>query len=125
MEEFQDIVREYVRGQQGVYALYRRDRLYYVGLASNLRGRLAQHVRDRHGRSWDRFSVYLTTDDSHMKELESLLLRVVRPPGNKVIGGFIKSENLKARFGRDVREVMARRASPGSGRARCSSSAHG
>ena len=29
-EEHQDIVREYVRHRQGVYALYRRGKLYYV-----------------------------------------------------------------------------------------------
>ena len=51
LEEYQDIVRQYVRRRQGVYALYRRGKLYYVGLASNLRGRLANHLKDRHGHS--------------------------------------------------------------------------
>ena len=37
LEKYQDIVRHYVRGRQGVYGLYRRGKLYYVGLASNLR----------------------------------------------------------------------------------------
>jgi type I restriction-modification system DNA methylase subunit len=34
--------------RHGVYALYRGNRLYYVGLASNLRSRLNTHLRDRH-----------------------------------------------------------------------------
>ena len=54
LEEHQDIVRQYVRGRQGVYALYRRGKLYYVGLATNLRNRLKHHLKDRHGLSWDR-----------------------------------------------------------------------
>lgn len=103
LEKYQDVIRQYVRNRQGVYALYRRDKLYYVGLARNLRMRLAHHLRDRHGESWDRFSVYLTIGDSHLRELESLILCIVKPKGNKQKGKFPKSEDLKRKFGKDVR----------------------
>jgi hypothetical protein len=106
LEKYQNIVQRYVRRRQGVYALYRRNKLYYVGLASNLRSRLAHHLRDRHQSSWDRFSVYLTIGDTHLKELESLVLRVVRPAGNKQKGKFAKSEDMRRRFARDVRSKM-------------------
>ncbi len=43
LENYQDIIKKYVRGRQGIYALYRRGRLYYVGLATNLRNRLKHH----------------------------------------------------------------------------------
>ncbi len=102
--EHHEIIRRYIRGREGVYALYRKGRLYYVGLAGNLRGRLTQHIRDRHGASWDRFSVYLTIGDAHLRELESLVLRIVKPTGNKQKGKFVKSENLRRRFTRDIRE---------------------
>jgi len=59
--KYQDIIRQYVRRRDGVYALYRRGKLHYVDLASNLRSRLGHHLRDRHQDSWDRFSVYLTS----------------------------------------------------------------
>lgn len=62
------------------------------------------HLRDRHGSSWDRFSVYLTIGDSHLKELESLILRIVRPGGNKQKGHFAKSADIRRRFARDVRQ---------------------
>jgi len=101
LEQHQDIVRQYVRHRQGVYALYRRGKIYYVGLASNLRTRLAHHLKDRHHHSWDRFSVYLTIGDSHLRELESLIIRIVKPPGNKQKGKFAKSEDLRRRFKRD------------------------
>lgn len=104
LERYQDVIRQYVRGRQGIYALYHGDRLYYVGLASNLRSRLKIHLKDRHGHSWDRFSVYLTIGDSHMKELESLILRMFKPTGNKQRGKFAKSEDLRRRFAADVRE---------------------
>lgn len=103
LERHQDIIRNYVRRRNGVYALYRKDRLYYVGLAKNLRNRLRAHLKDRHGESWDRFSAYLTIGDSHIRELESLVLRIVRPRGNKHRGKFSKAENLIARFKRDIR----------------------
>jgi len=105
LEKYQDIIRQYVRRRRGVYALYRRGKLHYIyiGLASNLRSRLAHHLKDRHRDSWDRFSVYLTIGDSHLKELESLILRIVKPAGNKLKGKFQKSEDIRRRFARDVR----------------------
>lgn len=103
LEKYQNIIRQYVRRRQGVYVLYRRGKLYYIGLAGNLRSRLAHHLKDRHRDSWDRFSVYLTIGDSHLKELESLILRIAKPVGNKIKGKFQKSEDIRRRFARDVR----------------------
>ena len=108
LKKHQVIIRQYVRGRQGVYALYRKGKLYYVGLATNLRNRLKHHLRDRHGHSWDRFSVYLTIGDHHLRELEALILRVVKPKGNKQKGKFAKSEDLRRRFRNAVkRRVLA------------------
>ncbi len=39
LEKYQDIIKNYVRGRHGIYALCKKTRLYYVGLASNLRNR--------------------------------------------------------------------------------------
>src|SRR5574337_444070 len=102
LDKYQAIIRRYVRRREGVYALYRRDKLYYVGLARDLRWRLRSHLKDRHGQRWDRFSVYLTIGDRYLRELESLLLRVVMPKGNKKKGRFSNSENLLRRFKRDI-----------------------
>ena len=74
-----------------------------VGLAGNLRSRLGHHLKDRHQDSWDRFSVYLTIGDTHLKELEALILRIVKPAGNKVKGKFAKCEDIRKKFARDVR----------------------
>ena len=56
-EKHADVIRQFVRGRNGVYALYRKGKLYYSGLASDLRGRLRWHLRDRHANRWDTFSV--------------------------------------------------------------------
>jgi len=108
LEKYQDSIREFVRKRHGVYALYRRGRLYYVGLASNLRNRLRGHLKGRHAKQWDSFSVYLTIGDSHIKELESLILRITDPPGNKQAGKFAKSEDLRRRLGQKIRQRMQR-----------------
>ena len=102
LENYQRIIREHVRGRHRVYALYRRNHLYYVGLASNLRSRLTQHLRDRHAQTWDRFSIYLTIGDEHLRELESLVLRISSPEGNRQQGAFASSEDLRRRFRRQV-----------------------
>jgi hypothetical protein len=94
LEAYPAAIRQMIRGRAGVYALYRQDRLYYVGLASNLMGRIKTHLKDRHHGLWDRFSVYLTAHDEHVKELESLVLRIVAPGGNRVKGKFSHASNL-------------------------------
>jgi len=94
LESYPDIVRGMARGRHGIYALYRRDRLYYLGLATDLRQRLKQHLRDQHAQAWDRFSLYLTIGDDHIREIESLFLRISKPRGNKVTPGLARSENL-------------------------------
>lgn len=94
LTDYAAIIRDIVGRRHGVYALYRRDKLYYVGLATNLRSRLNAHLRDRHKGLWDRFSVYLTIEDGHLRELESLVIRIAQPKGNRQAGGFVRSENL-------------------------------
>lgn len=43
-----EAITEMTTGRQGLYALYRRNKLYYVGLASNLKSRINGHLKDRH-----------------------------------------------------------------------------
>jgi hypothetical protein len=94
IKNYPEIVTEFARGKSGVYALYKGSSLYYVGLAKNLRSRLHHHLRDRHAEKWSRFSIYLTQGDEHLKELESLVLRILMPKGNRVAGKFMESRNL-------------------------------
>jgi hypothetical protein len=81
LEKYQSIIRQYVRRRNGVYALYRRGKLHYVGLASNLRSRLGHHLRDRHQDSWDRFrgdgveSLSLTLPKIQVSSIRKLALQ--------------------------------------------------
>jgi len=105
LEEYQAIFRDIARRRNGVYALYRKDRLYYVGLARDLRGRLKTHLRDRHSRRWDRFSIYLTIGDDHTRELESLVMRIAQPAGNRQLGKFPRAQNLRREFAKRIRDL--------------------
>ena len=44
LEEYQNIIRQYVRGRHGIYVLYRKGKLYYVGLATNLPGKVGEKI---------------------------------------------------------------------------------
>ncbi len=106
IEDYPEVIREFVRGRHGIYALYRKNHLYYVGLASNLPFRLKHHLRDRHGHTWDRFSIYLTISDAHLKELESLVLRISSPQGNVQAGKFLRSQDLRRTVYGRIRDIQ-------------------
>ena len=58
-----------MRGYSGIYLLYRRKTLYYVGLASNFLWRLKTHaMRDRHAGKWDRLIIYRIKHVRYLKE---------------------------------------------------------
>jgi hypothetical protein len=104
LERHPDIVRQFIGRNAGIYALYRKNKLYYVGLATALRFRLRAHGKNRHGNSWDTFSIYLTIKDQHLREIEALLLRIASPPGGKQRGRLTQSRDMQRRIARAIRE---------------------
>jgi hypothetical protein len=96
-------VKSLIHGHAGVYALYKGDRLYYVGLARNLMGRVKSHLKDRHARRWNKFSVYLTPENDLIRPLEALVLRIVNPEGNRVKGKLKGAKDI----GRTLNTMMA------------------
>lgn len=107
LEKYPQIVNEMIRGKAGLYALYNGNDLYYVGLAVDLHRRLKQHINDRHGEYWNRFSVYLVTEDEHTKPLESLVLRIASPAGNAVKGKLPGAINKRRSIERQIRDIDA------------------
>lgn len=103
LERYPELVREFIGRNAGIYALYRKGKLYYVGLATALRGRLKAHVKNRHGNSWDSFSIYLTIKDQHLREIEALLLRIANPPGARQRGKLFQSKDMRKRIAAAIR----------------------
>jgi hypothetical protein len=83
---FERRLREIMRGYAGIYALYRRSKLYYVGLTRNLFGRVRWHLKDRHAGKWDSFVIFRIKRVNYLKDIETLLTQVVQTPGNRVKG---------------------------------------
>jgi len=93
-DKYQKEITDMIRGHQGLYALYRRNKLYYVGLATNLKNRIRHHLSDKHQGKWTHFSLYIIRKTDHTKELESLLLRIADPTGNAQKGKLRTKNNL-------------------------------
>ncbi len=106
VEEYQDLIRDYIKGRNGLYALYNKNKLVYVGLAKNLLSRLKTHLKDRHRNKWDSFSVYLTKNDRHLREMEALVMRIAAPENNRQKGKFAGSRNLEKSFKRDIKNYF-------------------
>ncbi len=83
-EKYAKELADLIGSKHGVYALYNEDELYYVGKAKDLRRRITQHMKDRHLAKWTHFSLYLTKKSSHIDEIESILIRIANPKGNKI-----------------------------------------
>lgn len=103
LEKHPELVREFIGRNAGIYALFRKGKLYYVGLATALRSRLTAHVKNRHGNSWDSFSIYLTIKDQHLREIEALLLRIAKPPGARQRGKLAQSKDMRRRIAQAIR----------------------
>lgn len=85
--------------KQGIYALYdKKGRLYYTGKASDLPTRLNQHLKDRHGESWDRMTLFQVAQTVNVAHLEGLVIAAARPPGNK----------QRPKIGQDLRRSLRR-----------------
>jgi predicted XRE-type DNA-binding protein len=96
---FLEFLTRHAPAARGLYALYdKKGRLYYAGKASDLQRRLNQHLKDRHGDSWDRMTLFVVSDSANVGELEGLVIATAKPPGNK----------QKPRIGQDLRKSLRR-----------------
>jgi hypothetical protein len=98
-EKFVAFLRDHER--QGLYALYKKNgELYYVGRASNLLQRLGTHTSDLHGKKWDKLAIYIIDEKLTLHDVESLLIAVSKPEGNKNRG------RLKGDLKKDLKDFM-------------------
>jgi len=114
-KQYYPLITELVGDSPGIYALYDSGELYYVGKSIELRKRVRQHLRDRHLASWTHFSLYLTRREEHIHEIESLLVRIANPKGNRVVprgkssGALLKSlkSKIKSRQKDELTKLFA------------------
>ena len=85
-EVFAEHLQKMMRRYAGIYALYRKKRLYYIGLTRNLLGRIKRHLKDRHKGKWDSFTIFRIQRVKYLKDIETLVTRVADTPGNRQKG---------------------------------------
>lgn len=83
---FKKRLKEIMKGYSGIYALYRKERLYYIGLTTNLFGRINWHLKDRHAGKWDSFVIFRIKRVDYLKDIETLITHIVKVPGARVKG---------------------------------------
>lgn len=114
IEDHREFFREFIGHQRsGIYVLRKSRKIYYVGLASSLRARLPDHLKDHHKRKWDEFDLYIIRKDKvkYLKELETLLIRVAKPSGNGTEPKFVKHNNVTKKFKRALIEQASKKIS--------------
>jgi len=89
---FKDPVQGLLKGSPGIYALFKGKKLYYVGLSRDLHRRISKHLEDRHRGKWDTFQVFKIKRLNYLKDLETLILQIARPPGNRQSGRLPKQQ---------------------------------
>jgi len=98
---FKKRLREIMKGYSGIYALYRKDRLYYVGLTTNLFGRINWHLKDRHAGKWDNFVIFRIKRVDYLKDIETLITHLVKIPGARIKGKVPRDADIN-RILRDI-----------------------
>lgn len=99
---------ELLKGYAGIYALYKGERLYYVGLARNLHGRVKWHLKDRHAGKWDHFKIFRIQRVRFLKDIETLIHHIAETKGNRVKGQVPKDANLNRALWEVLREYEQR-----------------
>lgn len=100
---FRKKLQELMRGYAGIYALYDGERPYYVGLTTNLFGRVNHHLRDRHKGEWDHFVIFRIKKVDYLKDIETLITRLMPWPGNRVRGNVPRDGDIN----RILRQILS------------------
>lgn len=101
--DYREATKRVIKKKAGIYVLAKarrrkkKDKLYYVGIASELPRRLDRHLKDRHRGEWNEFTFYWT-HPKYLRQIESLLIRVARPPGNTQKGSLGRRKNVKRKL---------------------------
>ena len=95
---FEGVLEKVMSGNSGVYALYKHGKLYYVGLSKDLYKRMETHRKDRHSGRWDSFKIFKIKNVKYLKDIETLILSIFQPDGNKISGKVPTKYNLTTHF---------------------------
>lgn len=105
---FEEKLTKLMQRSPGIYALYYKDKLCYVGLTTNLQGRIRAHLKDRLRRKWDSFVIFRIKRVNFLKDIETLIMKIVETGQNKVKGKVPKSADININLHEILKEETKR-----------------
>ena len=93
-----------MKGYSGIYALYNGVKLYRVGLATDLLSRVKTYFKPPHKDKWNQFAIFRIARAAYLKDIETVLLGITDPPGNKVKGRVPKDADINRLLIKILRE---------------------
>ena len=95
--------------KKGIYALYKKDKLYYVGKSTDLNNRLQSHMSNKHQHKWDKFSLFIIKNPKYVTDVETALINIAKPKGNTQ-GARIPKDKALQKFVKHAIRGYARKA---------------
>lgn len=97
--EYFDVIKRELKNAlkncSGIYALYKRDKLVYVGLATNMYWRMKGHSKAKRF-DWDKASLFIIPNLKYLRDVETAIVRIAKPKYN-AIKGRVKDEHYLER----------------------------
>ena len=119
LNKYRKIFTSYFKNRPGLYILYKGNTLYYIGRASSLHNRTKTHLENKHKKKWNKFKFFIAKSNKHNEDIESCLISIIKPKGNKKQGREFKhsktlQDSLKERMDAEDkrRDVFGRKNKP-------------
>ncbi len=101
---FEDGLKKIMRRSSGIYALYKNEDLYRVGLTKDLMWRMKGYRKGSHAGKWNKFVIFRIRREDLLKDIETLILNLTNPPGNKTSGRVPKDADINRVLKKMARE---------------------
>jgi hypothetical protein len=87
-------LKDLMKGYSGIYALYNGKKLYRIGLTSDLLSRVKTYFKPPHKGKWNQFAIFRIGKAAYLRDIETVILGITDPPGNKVKGRVPKDVDI-------------------------------
>ena len=105
LDFFKKDIKKMLKGNSGLYVLYNKEKLYYVGMTSkDLFRRLSSHTKNKHKKNWNKFSVFIIKKSKDLKDIETITHSISEPPANVWKGRF--KEHYK--YDKEIKQIVKR-----------------
>lgn len=95
-------LRRVLKNMSGIYALYKGDKLVYVGLATDIYWRMKGHSKNKR-LDWDTASIFIIKKIKYLRDVETAVVRIAKPKYNDIRGRVKDEHYLERLLGKRVR----------------------